>query len=137
MQHYHYDNRRRHVNMPIRLTIKKLDEKHIRINGIIEKIYCLYHDPSSMPAEISNAFSHHLPAQSSNERTHQRTQSRSKGKKTIVPVSASHVTKKRRCTISLSTDEDSRDASADCPPEKRTKKRPTNGRLTTARKRDE
>ncbi|CAM4952280.1 unnamed protein product [Rotaria socialis] len=119
-QHHHhsYDNRRRSTANANKLISLQLEEKSTRINGIVEKIYCRYHDQNLRPIETKYTVDqlvqgssmppnlNHLDHHNNNTRLEKHLLSISSS--SISPplhALAGTISEKRR-TISLSSDDD-------------------------------
>lgn len=108
-----------------------MKEKNIRINGLIEKIYCRFHDPNLMPNDTKYKIDQLLPRSSMliNEKPSPAPSSSS-------PIPAGNIAKKRR-TISLSSDDDIVELIPENDFHRLTKKRSTKQTNLNPRKRDE
>ncbi|CAF0970907.1 unnamed protein product [Adineta steineri] len=134
--HHHHDNRRRAINHSNKLTHKQLQERHTRINGIIEKIYCRHYGQNSVPDEINYSIEQFLqqsfiPPSLIDINHHNNNNSPLIENDTLIlPLqSPAEIISKKRRTISLSSDDDIVELipENDCPP---SKKRGSTGQST-------
>ncbi|CAF4678508.1 unnamed protein product [Rotaria sp. Silwood1] len=147
--HHSHENRRRSTVNPNKLTNKQFEEKSTRINGIIEKIYCRYHDQNLIPNDTKYTVDQLLqgsptPSLLADEDNHH-DNSRLRKKRSSISLSsissplqtpAENINNKRR-TISLSSDDDIVELLPESDCQRLAKKRSTKQTTINSHKRDE
>ncbi len=103
---------------------KQIQEKTIRIHGLIKKIYCRFHDPNLMPNSTQYTVDQLLQSSISID------------EKALPQTTAGQIGRKRR-TISLSSDDDVVEVPPENDCQRPTKKRSTKSANHCPRKHDE
>ncbi|CAF1039536.1 unnamed protein product [Rotaria sordida] len=150
-QHHHHshENRRRLTVNLNKLTNRQFEEKSTRINGIIEKIYCRYHDQNLIPNDTKYTVDELLQCSPTSsilaDRNNHHDNSCLRNKLSSVSLSsiasplqtpAENINKKRR-TISLSSDDDIVELIPENNCQRTSKKRSTKQTTMNSHKRDE